>query len=207
MHSILIQLENDHQHIVRMLYLLDKEIAMLVGTRTGKAQFDVIIDILDYLQVYPKFWHHPAESILLNYFLDTSFPTEKMPDNIDSLRLTAVKLGDEHAVLDAMSEQLVAIFAELHLSNSQAYIDFQRIFKLFFERQASHIRNEREIFNTIDNCFTASNWQLVDERINHEVDADSVSDKEFYVQRANEFCMSNAVTDTILPISNFSSVM
>ena len=93
MQYILEQLEQDHRRMLRMMYLLSKDIHRLTGLDRGTANMDRILEILDYIQVYPEIWHHPTEDVLFKQLLS------KKHVNVEAIHL----LLNDHPRLEALS--------------------------------------------------------------------------------------------------------
>jgi len=151
MQYLLEQLEQDHQRILRMMYLLSKEVNQITGLNKGTANCDRILDILDYIQVYPEVWHHPTEDVLFQQLLTK-----------DQLNSSAVqKLLNEHPRLEALSTQLALIYSEFREADIRPSLRVLQLSRHYCSKQIAHIHDERNIFDAISARFNEQDWQIV----------------------------------------------
>lgn len=155
MTALIEQLERDHQQMLRMMYIFKRDLTRLTSKPALSSGFDPLMDILDYIKVYPENWHHPAEDILFNQL------RQKPRVSLQAIDLV---LGD-HPRLEALTTQLGLIFRELQQAGMQPSGPVLRLAHRFCSEQIAHIHAERNIFNAINQRFEADDWQRVNDAI------------------------------------------
>jgi hemerythrin-like domain-containing protein len=151
MQYLLSQLEQDHQRILRMMYLLSKEIKRVTGLEKGTPNYDRILEILDYIQVYPEVWHHPTEDVLFEQLLSK--------DHVNTVAVQ--KLLNDHPSLEALSSELSIMYSELSATAEPPTLSLLRLSRYYCSKQISHIHDERSIFAAISARFDDQDWQAV----------------------------------------------
>ncbi len=91
--NILQKLKRDHVNLLRLLDLLKKELdAFCAGEESN---FDLVIELLDYIEHYAERVHHPTEDLLFKMVL---------PDIQDGEKIL-LRLGREHGELIGMARR------------------------------------------------------------------------------------------------------
>ena len=155
MTALIEQLERDHQQMLRMMYIFKRDLTRLSSEPTLAEGFVPLMDILDYVKVYPENWHHPAEDILFHQL------RRKPQVNLQAIDLVL----SDHPRLEALTTQLGLIFRELQQANMPPSGPVLRLAHRFCREQIAHIHAERNIFNAINQRFEADDWQRVNAAI------------------------------------------
>jgi hemerythrin-like domain-containing protein len=184
MHYILEQLEQDHQRILRMMYLLSKEIDQLTGLEKGSANCDRILEILDYIQVYPEVWHHPTEDVLFQQLLSK--------EHINTAAVT--KLLKDHPRLESLSAQLALIYSEFRHADLKPSTRVLLLSRHYCCKQISHIHEERNIFAAISERFNEQDWQTVNEALRGNQANREVPTQSEYIDRSEQLNQSHILT-------------
>lgn len=171
MHSIFQQLDADHQRMQRMLYELNQEIERFSGMHVTPANLDTILHGLDYIQTFPETWHHPVEHVIFRQLHGKPGINHYAVNNV--MR--------EHAMLEALSEQLSLIFAELRLGEQTVRPSLVRLARHYHGRQISHIHEERNIFSVADQLFTPEDWESIHGAIARELGAARLAERDAYL--------------------------
>lgn len=66
--DIIDELKTDHANFLRLLKIMSEEITEFEAG--GSADLARMLDIMDYIQTYPDFVHHPKEDILYRAYLE-----------------------------------------------------------------------------------------------------------------------------------------
>ena len=188
MQYLLSQLEQDHQRILKMMYLLSKEINLLTGLDKGTPNCDRILEILDYIQVYPEIWHHPTEDILFHQLLRK-----------DNVNIVAVQsLLRDHPSLEALSSQLSLIYTELRATAMAPTTSVLRLSRHYCSKQISHIHDERHVFSAITSRFDEADWQAVANALRRNTaNSDDLAQFE-YISRSKALNQSHILTSSDL---------
>ncbi|MCE9685295.1 hemerythrin domain-containing protein [Shewanella sp. AS16] len=140
------RLINDHKHIGILVSLLEKKCMRLAD---GEAvNFNLIRDILEYMQVYVEHSHHPLEEIIYEYYL-----------NKVSAAVETEQLAAEHKRLFEASSVLMAslnlILSDVVVARDKLIADLQNYVAL----QRRHMAfEETEIFPLFSEHLNAQDW-------------------------------------------------
>ncbi len=166
MNLIIEQLKDDHKQLVRILYHLEKEIKALSGLLKTNAKIETILDILDYIQVYPEIWHHPTEDVIFEMLLQKDIPDAQLLANA----------LEEHGILEVLTEKLRDY---LNMAVADDGFSAARIIKStndYVNRQLRHMEFEQAtLFPMAEQYLLQDDWQLIKDRLKgrHKVLEDS----------------------------------
>ncbi|MEX1669360.1 hemerythrin domain-containing protein [Zhongshania guokunii] len=186
MHYLLEQLEQDHHRILRMMYVLSKEINQLTGLNKGTANCDRILEILDYIQVYPEVWHHPTEDVLFQQLLTK--------EHINTVAVK--KLLNEHPRLEALSSQLALIYSEFREVKARPSLRVLQLSRYYCSKQIAHIHDERNIFDAISVRFNEQDWQTVNNALRESAAPDDERSQIDYICRSNHLNQNQLLTSS-----------
>ncbi|ABL99117.1 hemerythrin domain-containing protein [Shewanella amazonensis] len=146
------RLMRDHKHIAILLKILNKKRILLESGES--VNFNLVRDIVEYMQSYAEHSHHPLEDVIYDYCLD------KYPD---LPRLA--RLNEEHQQLVASSASLmstlnlilndVVVAKEKLIGDLSGYVSAQEAHMLF---------EERELFPILANDLKDEDWHEINER-------------------------------------------
>ncbi|UJF23489.1 hemerythrin domain-containing protein [Shewanella sp. OMA3-2] len=143
------RLMRDHQHITILLNILTNKNARLAE---GEAvNFNLIRDIVEYMQGYAEHSHHPVEDITYHYY------AQKMSiPNSD-------QLSDEHDKLAQVSGSLMyslnMVLSDVVISRDKLINDLANYIHL----QVGHMQfEETEIFPHLAKTLDSSDWQNIE---------------------------------------------
>jgi hemerythrin-like domain-containing protein len=196
MHYILERLESDHRRMLSMLYLADKEITKMVSGKQGKVDTDKMLDILDYIQVFPESWHHPVESAVLTPYANRVNNSDEL-DNKEAQQAVIDKLTAQHRQLDTLSKQLTELFSDLCVSKSQPAVALQRLFKHYHHTEIQHISTERKVFEDINQMFNDEDWQHIEALLSTSFSDDQVNEHRFYESQAEKLSSQNVLANSL----------
>ena len=156
MNLIVEQLQNDHRQLVRVLYHLEREVLALSSLGKDRLSLEKILDILDYIQVYPEIWHHPTEDLICEILLQKSIPA---PGQLADCM-------EEHGVLELLTENLHAYIDQLAAGKLDLRLRFIKAANSYINRQLTHMEQEQKIlFPLIENYLDQQDWAVIKERI------------------------------------------
>lgn len=149
MNLIVEQLHNDHRQLVRVLYHLDREIKALHGLGGAKANLAAILDQLDYIQVYPEIWHHPAEDFI------TELLMQKNIREADWLSACT----EEHQILELLTENLYSYLDQYVAGKTEVRSRLIKAGSDYVKRQLSHMEHEQHcLFPLMERYLDEQDW-------------------------------------------------
>ncbi len=186
---ILEQLQRDHNQNLRILFNLRREVQAYAGLASSRGRIERILEMLDYLKVYPQLWHHPVEEGLYRALLKKPLSEQQ--------RVLVEKRLLELDTLNLLPEQLHELFsAEAIAEPMNKRVPFQRILKLclnYCDRQFTHIQLEQEeVFSLFAELLSALDWQnalIVSRHCGRSDTGCELADRQEYIalgQRVNE---------------------
>lgn len=149
------QLREDHKNLVKVLDVLEREIA-LYDTReesgTEKPDITLILDIMDYVQHYPERFHHPLEEAAFDYL------NEHQLGNAEAI----AGIRSEHKVLEIGSSKVRTLIDSINLGEPVALDKLHEALANFHQEQLDHLRREeRTVFKDIHDLDDAASDEIL----------------------------------------------
>lgn len=156
MNLILEQLQNDHKQLVRLLYQLEQQVKTYMGLIKASSSLESMLDILDYIQVYPELWHHPTEDIICDVLLEKDI----------SVSGEVADLMAEHDTLELLSENIHEYINQLAVAKYTVIAEkkarFIKASSLYINRQLQHMEKEQEVlFPLFEQRLDSSDWDKI----------------------------------------------
>ena len=153
------RLADDHKQMMKMLYLFKRQVGVLGGLAKAKPNYDHIIEILDYIELYPEQWHHPMEDVLYREMLAAN------PDMPIADRAIVNRLLDEHEALEALTAYLQQLCGQLLVGRDTDGLRLVRATDKYLQRQLQHIDTEQECIPRLAQRYMDdAAWQRVREK-------------------------------------------
>ncbi len=90
MTNVIDQLHADHINIAKVIDLLKKQYEEMSGD--GSPDFNLMLDILDYIHSYPDYIHHPKENVVFKVYLEHH---DDLQETIDHLLKEHQEMGEK----------------------------------------------------------------------------------------------------------------
>lgn len=140
----------EHVHFARLLDLLEREVALFHAEE--QPNYQLMVDILDYLQYYPDRFHHPRE--------DAAFA--RLVERDPGLELPIARRLQEHRVIAAAGEvllaQLYAVIEEAIVARS-ALEAAAATYLVYYRHHLA--AEEREVIPRAAELLTPEDWAVV----------------------------------------------
>lgn len=175
MNHVIEQLQEDHRQLVHVLYNLEREVKACSGLSPESSSLEAILDILDYIQVYPEVWHHPAEDALYEVLLDKDIGAAEV----------VAHLVEEHGVLELLTENLLEYINQIAVSaEGDADVVKMRFIKStndYISRQLHHMEQEQlYLFPLIEQHLNEDDWLAIIKRLHRQQQNQSEPKLEYY---------------------------
>ncbi|MEH6558686.1 MAG: hemerythrin domain-containing protein [Oceanicoccus sp.] len=173
MNHVIEQLQEDHRQLVHVLYNLEREVKACGGLSSENSSMEAILDILDYIQVYPEIWHHPAEDALYEVLLGK---------DVGAAALVA-HLIEEHGVLELLTENLLEYINQIVVSIDAEAIKMRFIKSTndYISRQLHHMEQEQlHLFPLIERHLTEGDWLIIKGRLQQQRQSEDGPTLEYY---------------------------
>lgn len=146
MASLLNQLNHDHRRFMRLFACLKFQLNLYRNDDRVSPDFKLILSVLDYIQAYPEYYHHPAEDILFVHLLECDIPQSA----------TIEKLLLEHQELESTTVELKSAY---NSSNENGLLPSEQLLDSTFDyidQQISHLNTERNAVYPIAGIYLCS---------------------------------------------------
>lgn len=160
MHKIMKELHQDHIHLSRLLKMLVRHVRVLQDG--GDPDFEMMIDIVEYIRTYSDNHHHPKED---EVYKVVKSKTNKVSHIVEGL-------FNEHQQIP----KLTIAFEELLKGAHSGYLIIQRDelsekITNFIDIQWSHSKTEEDIlFPLIHKLMKDADWKQVESQIKEKDD-------------------------------------
>ncbi len=152
MHALLENLHRDHVNLDRLLELLESHLNAFYSGE--ESDFDLIIELLEYLECYAELVHHPTEDLIFEAALDRSGDKRPTLEKLMGQHKTLVELTRKfRQSMEGVIQGAVMTREELEIEGRE-YIALQRL----------HLDTEEgEIFDFLDDCLDEPEWRRIEE--------------------------------------------
>ncbi|MEH6650951.1 MAG: hemerythrin domain-containing protein [Motiliproteus sp.] len=148
MKQILSELMRDHRHISAVLTILKNKLAMLEDR--GRPDFNLMSEVIDYLEDYADGYHHVREDLIFGYMRDHYQQCESLVD----------QAAKEHQQLAQLTQTLRESVDQVLIDAPFLMEDFTALLHRFIDKQAQHLAfEENKLFPLIAKQMTEQDWQ------------------------------------------------
>ena len=156
MHPIMQHLNDDHRHMAKVLHCLKHRLNQPSSASNSASDLWLFLAALDYIQVYPERWHHPAEDLI--------FKRLKMR-NPDFASQVAI-IEEEHEHMESMTNAMLELCNAFMEDNEQAIKSMRLIMLCFLDLQQKHMQRENEhLYPFIEQHLSAEDWLEIESAI------------------------------------------
>ena len=157
---VMARLEKDHVRIARVLENLER---LLAPGNDSDINWEIVADIISYLQEYPDTVHHPVEDQLFDRVLDKGLtPAER--------ELVHTNLA-QHAEIIGATAQLAGDIQQILNDIVVPLPQLQNHFKHYVELQRVHMRNEvQHLFPLAERQLGADDWHDIAQQMTAQAD-------------------------------------
>lgn len=161
MHPTYSQLCADHFNLLRLLRALEAEIACYEAGGGRAGRLSVILDIFDYVQVYPEKWHHPVEEALFEVLL------RKQVENSELIW----GMRAEHKTLESLTRHTAELFMAVANDTIVPIYKLADATREYIARQLDHINQEnRLIYPLLEKNLTDEEWDDITDQVSARLD-------------------------------------
>ncbi|NIR29947.1 MAG: hypothetical protein GWN84_11660 [Gammaproteobacteria bacterium] len=152
MSDVMRQLHQDHHNVTRLLALLEEQFATI--QQAGRADFEVMMDIMDYMTHYPDMHHHPTEDLVFERLVRRDPGARPaVQDLLDEHKVLAEKGSSLHRALSQVVDGALVPREPLE-EQGRDYIDVLR----------RHMnKEESQVFPLAKRRLNDEDWKAVDE--------------------------------------------
>ena len=153
MHTIMQQLNNDHRHMAKVLNYLNYRLRKSHDINSAAPELWVLLAVLDYIQVYPERWHHPAEDLIFKRL------AEYCPESAHHVEI----IEEEHEQLENMTNAMLELCNGFLDDKEQAIKSMRLIMLCYLDMQQKHMHRENDtLYPLIEQHFNDNDWQAIE---------------------------------------------
>jgi|GEM_PF-866668 hemerythrin-like domain-containing protein len=161
-HPILDRLQSDHQELSRFLYSFRLYMQQLIDP-SSSSDIALILNMLDFINVYPENFHHPVEDVIFAHLMTKS--------NIDLTDVTFIM--NQHQQLEAETREIREDFQTLSFSSRGSLDRFFDDVMVYIDEQNAHLfLEESSVFPLIEDVFSEDDWLTVEGLIDQHFPGD-----------------------------------
>ena len=154
MHKLLERLHRDHVNLTRLLDLLELQLNEFFEGR--ESDFDLKIELLEYVECYAELVHHPTEDLIF----------EVARGCIGDKRSLLERVAEQHGKLIGATrkfrQSLEGIMQGAVQSRSEVEIEGRE----FIALQRLHVDlEEGELFPALEQCLPEQAWQKIEQEV------------------------------------------
>ncbi|MGD8644488.1 MAG: hemerythrin domain-containing protein [Chromatiales bacterium] len=151
MNSILDSLHRDHKYFAKLLDFLSEQLELVQNE--GIPDFELLLDVVDYIESYPDLVHHPKEDLIFAYFLQHHGGADAV---------VVESLMEEHRELKGLTASLrSSLEGILHDAPLQRESLAQQL-SAFLDRQWKHLNaEEASVFPMLDRVMAPNDWDAI----------------------------------------------
>ncbi len=153
MPSVIDQLQEEHINVTRLLNLLEREINAIRG---GKANYEIMQDVMHYMTHYPDLFHHPKEDLVFQHLMQRDRNIRDVLEQLLSEHQDLIDSG--RTFLEALSQidgDIKGLEADIEESGRHYVEDLRRHMAI----------EEGKIFPLVRLMLTERDWAAIDEEM------------------------------------------
>jgi hemerythrin-like domain-containing protein len=154
MHKILDKLHRDHINLNWLLDLLTKELDSFFAG--NESDFDLKIELLEYLEIYAELSHHPTEDVIF----------EAAMKKTDKKQAVLERLMDQHQRLTRATRNFRKSLEGVVQGGVMLRDELEVQGREFIALQRLHLdTEEQEVFPFLDKLFSKKQWEQIEAKI------------------------------------------
>ncbi|MEJ2058971.1 MAG: hemerythrin domain-containing protein [Gammaproteobacteria bacterium] len=159
MGDMLDTLREDHVNLSKLLVLLSDQLATLQAGDTP--DYNLMRDIVDYIDNYPDLVHHPREDVMFEVYLEHH---RKQRKEINELM-------EEHKLLPELTDRLLESIDAILSDAIQEREAFETRLYDYIQIQRRHLDTEEAtVFPTIRAALKEDDWRRIEAEVPHRHD-------------------------------------
>lgn len=144
------RLQRQHQHISRLLTVVERQLGALARGRAP--DYQLMRDVFEYLADYPDRYHHPYEDFVFARLV------KQRPEETERVR----SLADQHALLVAYGRQVQGPLTDLLHGSVIPRSELLALGRAYVDEYRDHLRHELEALAAATRHLTPADWIQID---------------------------------------------
>ncbi|QIB66541.1 hemerythrin domain-containing protein [Kineobactrum salinum] len=155
------RLRRDHRNLNRLFDMLEEQVARYDMDSTIEPDLLLILDIIAYLNDYPRIYHHPLEEEAIALMVERDLGDKSVNDFIH----------DQHQTLEQATERLSTLFNMIVNDQPVPIEQTQEALDSYLAMSRKHLQTEEErLFPVMEKVLGDAEWQVVASRLPERLD-------------------------------------
>ena len=154
MHNLLEKLHRDHVNLTRLLDLLEFQLNEFFEGR--ESDFDLKIELLEYVECYAELVHHPTEDLIF----------EAGREHIGDKRAVLERVSEQHGKLIGATRKFRQALEGIMQGVVQSRSEVETEGREYIALQRLHLNlEEGELFPVLDQCVPEEEWERIEQQV------------------------------------------
>jgi len=155
------QLRQDHRNLNRLYDMLEEQVARYDRDSTLEPDLLLILDIIAYLNDYPKTYHHPLEEEAIALMVERDLGDNPVNEFIHG----------QHQNLEQATEHLSTLFNMIVNDQPVPMEQTQEVLNSYLEMSRKHLQAEEDrLFPVMEKVLGNDEWEVVASRLPERLD-------------------------------------
>ncbi|MFO7550898.1 MAG: hemerythrin domain-containing protein [Haliea sp.] len=161
MHELMQRLRRDHRNLNRLFDMLEEQVARYDMDSTIEPALLLILDIIAYLNDYPRIYHHPLEEEVIALMVERDLGDKSANEFIHA----------QHQKLEQATERLSTLFNMIVKDQPVPIEQTQEALASYLEMSRKHLQAEEDrLFPVMEKVLGNDEWELVASRLPEGLD-------------------------------------
>lgn len=156
MNKMLKRLHRDHSNLNRLFAILEEQVARYSMDSDREPDLALILDIIDYLNDYPRLYHHPLEEQAIGLMAERDLGDSAINDFIHH----------QHRDLEQATKQLAVLFETVANDQPVAIEQIHAVLDKYLSLSRTHLQAEEDrLFPVMEKVLGDSEWDIIASRL------------------------------------------
>lgn len=161
MHTLMERLHRDHQNLNRLFDMLEQQVERYHQESALEPDLLLILDIVAYLNDYPKVYHHPLEEEAIALMAERNLGDER----------TNQFIQEQHRHLEVGTERLTQLFITVANDQPVAIETIREALSSYLGASRKHLDAEDNLlFPAMEEVLGEAEWQTITSRLPEQRD-------------------------------------
>ncbi len=156
MNDLMARLRQDHRNLSRLFDMLEEQVARYDRDSDREPDLLLILDIVAYLNDYPRVYHHPLEEEAIAYMAERHLGETSVNDFIHH----------QHEDLEAATKRLSLLFKTIANDQPVAIEDIRAALDDYLALSRKHLKEEDDrLFPAMEASLSDEDWRTIASRL------------------------------------------
>ncbi len=156
MNEMMERLRRDHSNLNRLFDMLEEQVARYHMDSDREPDLALILDIIDYLNDYPKLYHHPLEEKAIGLMAERNLGDSEINEFIQH----------QHRELEQDTKQLSVLFETVANDQPVAIERIRAALDEYLSLSRTHLQAEEDrLFPVMEKVLGDSEWEVIASRL------------------------------------------